>query len=446
MPTELLIYDEIVPPGYGFGVNAAGFLAQLQAAPVGDLLVRINSPGGSVTEGLAIYEQLQAARREGRKVTCQVDGLAASMASVIACAADLVQMGESALFMIHNPWSGAIGGADEMRRVAETLDVMRDSAVKAYAQKTGLSDETIRALMTAETWLSADRARELKFCDLVLTAPARADAKARWDLQRYGWQHTPPEVYARWGKATTPPARPAPTRTPTMSTTPESVKVCRDAMAGAEALLSAAQQMAEASDARVKDLGTRFVQQITGLVPDLQSYLEEVDPGDGEKGELAQLRDLRALCEELTGAKGASVGTLRGKLRGIDAKQRGLSLKLGVVVGAEKARLVQESLGKKIPAADKDRFMAMSLDEVKGFLETAEDLLPAGATADVREQTPKDATERPKGAADRAVDEDAQWILAKARGRQPATPGTASTPEDKDAEAILAAARRRAQA
>lgn len=445
MPTELLIYDEIVPPGYGFGVNAASFLEALKAAAPGDLLVRINSPGGSVTEGLAIYEQLQAARREGRKVICQVDGLAASMASVIACAGDLVQMGESALFMIHNPWSGVRGDADEMRRVAETLDVMRDSAVKAYAQKTGLSDETIRALMTAETWLSADRARELKFCDLVLTAPARADAKARWDLQRYGWQHTPPEVYARWGKTTTPPARPAPTRTPTMST-PESVKVCRDAMAGAEALLSASQQMAESSDARVKDLGTKFVEKITGLVPDLQSYLEEVDPGDGEKGELAQLRDLRALCEELTGAKGATVGALRGKLRGIDSRAKTAGQKLGVVLGAEKARLVEANLGRKIPAADRDRFMAMSLDEVKGFLETAEDLLPESATKDVREQTPKDATERPKGAADKAVDADAEWILAKARGRQPAAASAASTPEDKDAEAILAAARGRAQA
>jgi len=445
VPTELLIYDEIVPPGYGFGVNAAGFLAALKAAAPGDLLVRINSPGGSVTEGLAIYEQLQAARREGRKVTCQVDGLAASMASVIACAADTVQMGESALFMIHNPWSGVRGDADEMRRVAETLDVMRDSAVKAYAQKTGLSAETIRALMTAETWLSADKARELKFCDLVLTAPGRESAKACWDLQKFGWQHTPPEVYARWGKTTTPPARPAPTRTPTMST-PESVKVCRDAMAGAEALLSASQQMAESSDARVKDLGTKFVEKITGLVPDLQSYLEEVDPGDGEKGELAQLRDLRALCEELTGAKGASVGTLRGKLRGIDSRAKTAGQKLGVALGAEKARLVEANLGRKIPAVDKDRFLAMSLDEVKGFLETAEDLLPEGATKDVREKSQEGATDRPKGAADKAVDADAEWILAKARGRQPSATSAATTPEDKDAEAILAAARGRAQA
>lgn len=116
-----------------------------------DLVVRINSPGGYVMEGLAIFNALAAAKTAGRKVTVHIDGLAASMASVIAMAGDEIIMADNALMMIHNPWDVAIGDARELRAAADTLDVIRDQLVRIYSGKTGLSADDLIAMLDAET-------------------------------------------------------------------------------------------------------------------------------------------------------------------------------------------------------------------------------------------------------------------------------------------------------
>ena len=155
--TEIYVYDEI-----GFwGITAKDFARDLkQLDPKGEINLRINSPGGSVTDGIAIYNLL---KNHKAKVNTFIDGLAASMASVIAMAGDKITMPENALMMIHNPWGGAMGDADELRKTADVLDKMKTALVSAYVNKTGLADTEIADLMTAETWMTGAEALEKGF-------------------------------------------------------------------------------------------------------------------------------------------------------------------------------------------------------------------------------------------------------------------------------------------
>lgn len=171
MDHELYLYDEIG----GFGIGAAAFIAQLAAIPAGDrITVRINSPGGSITEGMAIFNAL--ARR--RNVTTEIDGLAASIASVIALAGSPVRMAEGAMFMIHNASLGMEGDPDELRKGADTLEKFQDIITAVYARKTGIDSAKLGQWMSSETWLTAEEALAAGFVDEVV-APLAMAAKAK---------------------------------------------------------------------------------------------------------------------------------------------------------------------------------------------------------------------------------------------------------------------------
>jgi ATP-dependent protease ClpP protease subunit len=120
-----------------------------------DIAVHINSGGGVVDDGIAIYNAL---KRHDGKVTVYVDGLAASAASVIAMAGDEVVMYQSSLMMIHNPWTVSMGDADDMRKTADVLDKRRDQLLAAYKDRTGMDEKDIKDLLSLETWMSADDA------------------------------------------------------------------------------------------------------------------------------------------------------------------------------------------------------------------------------------------------------------------------------------------------
>lgn len=125
----------------------------------------INSMGGSVSEGVAIYNQI---KRSKAKVTAYIDGFACSIASVIPMAADKVVMGENTMLMIHNPWIFAMGNAKELRKTAEDLDKVRDGCIiPAYKAKCGdkISDEELNRLLDEETYLTAAECLEYGFCD-----------------------------------------------------------------------------------------------------------------------------------------------------------------------------------------------------------------------------------------------------------------------------------------
>lgn len=161
---EVLIYEDIGESWWG-GVSAKRFAEDLKAlGNLTEINVRINSAGGDVFEGLAIYNTLL---RHNAKVTVDVDGLAASIASVIAMAGDEVRMAENAMLMIHDPWSVAMGGAADFRAMADVLDKCKDSIVMTYQAKSKLDAAELAALMAAETWLSASEAKEKGFADSI---------------------------------------------------------------------------------------------------------------------------------------------------------------------------------------------------------------------------------------------------------------------------------------
>jgi len=165
------IYDEI-----GFwGVIAEDFIKELNALTAKTTHIRFNSPGGTVFDGIAIFN---AIRNHKSKTIAHIDGLAASIASVIALAADEVVMAENAFLMIHEPWSIVIGNSDMMRDEADLLDKVGATIIKTYTGKTGKDDDEIKALMSAETWMNADEALEMGFIDVIDKDEKNEKAKA----------------------------------------------------------------------------------------------------------------------------------------------------------------------------------------------------------------------------------------------------------------------------
>ncbi len=154
---EVSIYDAIG----GHEINAKQFVDELKDINAETIHLRINSPGGSVIDGNAIFNALL---RHDAKVITHIDGLAASMASVIAMAGDEVHMSDNALLMIHNPWTVSMGDADELRADADLLDKMSASIMSAYG-RSQYEDEEIKDLMDAETWFTAQEAFDAGLVD-----------------------------------------------------------------------------------------------------------------------------------------------------------------------------------------------------------------------------------------------------------------------------------------
>ena len=152
---EILIYDEIS----SWGIEARQFVKDLSGISAKTIRLRINSPGGNVFDGVAIYNAL---KRHPASVRVEVDGLAASIASIIAMAGDTIHMAKNAFLMIHNAWVFAMGDAEEMRKMADVLEKIDGTMASTYAERTGSKPKDIRELMDAETWMTAEEAKELR--------------------------------------------------------------------------------------------------------------------------------------------------------------------------------------------------------------------------------------------------------------------------------------------
>jgi len=173
-PETLSIYDEI-----GFwGVQAKDFRTSLAAVKSSTINVEINSPGGDVFAGVAIYNMLKSS---GKEIVVKVMGVAASAASLIAMAGDKIQMPKNTMLMVHNPWSFAMGNADELREHADTLDKIGNSLLGTYMAKTGMAEDEMKALLAKDTWLTADEALEMGFATEVTD---EIKVKAAFDLDR----------------------------------------------------------------------------------------------------------------------------------------------------------------------------------------------------------------------------------------------------------------------
>ena len=172
--TKIYIYDEIG----GNGITALNVVDELSKAE-GDLEVHINSGGGSVSQGIAIYN---AIKQYDGQVVVYVDGLAASIASIIAIAGDKLIMAEGSLMMVHEVWTQLAGNASDLRKEAEVLDKHTNTILDIYEANTPLSRDEIKQMLAAETWLTAEEALELGIADEIA---GEAKLAASIDLSRF---------------------------------------------------------------------------------------------------------------------------------------------------------------------------------------------------------------------------------------------------------------------
>jgi ATP-dependent Clp endopeptidase proteolytic subunit ClpP len=172
---DVYIFDEVGM----YGVTAQDFIGEIKDLKDTPINLRINSLGGDVFNGMAIYNVIK--KRESR-TTVYIEGIAASVATIIALGADEVVMSENSLFMIHNAWGGTMGDSKDMRKSADTLDKISNELTEIYMKKTGLSYDRITEMMDEETWLSAEEAYEFGFVDTISDSIKVA---AKYDVSKF---------------------------------------------------------------------------------------------------------------------------------------------------------------------------------------------------------------------------------------------------------------------
>ncbi len=181
--SEIAIYSDI-DSQTGFGPQA--LREALAEADGGPMTIRLNSEGGNVIDGLACYNLLRSYEGE---TTVVIDGMALSIASLVVCGADKVQMAENAWLMVHNPHNQAAGDGEDLREMADLLDGMKDQLATVYTAKSKKPKAEILQLMDAETWMTGPQALEAGFVDEVT---ASLEVAAEFDARRFS---KPPTIH-----------------------------------------------------------------------------------------------------------------------------------------------------------------------------------------------------------------------------------------------------------
>lgn len=163
---ELILYGNIGSHEYWDDISDKAFKQDIEnLGDVENIILHINSPGGSVFSAVAIANTL---KNHKAKVTANIDGLAASAATIITSACDVVRMPKNALFMVHNPITFAYGNNQDMQKTLEMLDKVKDSIIETYLNKAKTDKETLSQLMDDETWMDAEMAKEYGFVDEII--------------------------------------------------------------------------------------------------------------------------------------------------------------------------------------------------------------------------------------------------------------------------------------
>lgn len=214
---EILIYAPIGNSWWDETVSAQNFIKELNELEATDITVRINSLGGSVVDGIAIYNAL---KRHSANITTVNDGIAASIASLILMAGDTVEMAENAQIMIHAPWTWADGNSAQLRKVADMLDGWAEAMSTSYANKAGKSKEDVLAILTdgEDHWYTAEDALAEGYIDQITGGMAIAAS-----LDRPTLQAQLKDFYAVKQNATQPVAAATPKQEPKMPTANEPV-------------------------------------------------------------------------------------------------------------------------------------------------------------------------------------------------------------------------------
>lgn len=176
---EIWIYEDIGDTWLG-GISSKTFAEELKTAGNVDIIqLYLNSSGGNVMDGLAIYNTLK--RHKARKVV-DIDGFAVSIASIVAMAGDEIRMAKNGMIMIHDPWIVTSGTADELRDQAEAMDKIKSGLVGTYKDQTGKEDIEISDMMTAETWFTAEEALDNGFIHEIT---AEQNISAYFDFKKF---------------------------------------------------------------------------------------------------------------------------------------------------------------------------------------------------------------------------------------------------------------------
>lgn len=198
---EMLLYGDIGKTWDDDGITAKDVREALTGLPqsVDTVLLRINSVGGSVIEGLAMVDMLRNSRF---RVITAIDGVAASIASAIAVSGNVVEMAANARLMIHQAWGVVVGNKVDMRKVADQLETWDDQLVQLYVEKTGSESSVLRKAMEAETWFTAKEALALGYVDVIADPNAlAAKVPEQHDLARFARAPTD------WGSTVTQPPK-----------------------------------------------------------------------------------------------------------------------------------------------------------------------------------------------------------------------------------------------
>ncbi len=187
---EVMIFDEI---GL-WGIRAEDFRREFDrsVANASSINVVVNSPGGDVFDGVAMYNTIARYRE---RTTVEVAGVAASIASIIALAGDRMVMDTGTFFMIHNPWAFALGTAGDLRQRADTLDAVRDEMIGIYQERSNLDRDAILEAMEAETWYNPDQAYQAGFAQEITTREDEQIAARSFDWRTYGYRRVPQPLW-----------------------------------------------------------------------------------------------------------------------------------------------------------------------------------------------------------------------------------------------------------
>jgi len=314
---EIWIYGDIGESWYGDTIAAKDFVKTVAALDAETITVRLNSFGGSVADGIAIYNAL---KRHPATVTVSVDGVAASIASLIAMAGDRVEIAENAMLMVHAPWAGAAGNATELRQAADMLDKWAQAMAASYASKTGRPIEEVMAWLSDDQdhWFSAAEAVAEKLADATTAAlPVSASAT------RFGWTRSSRAAAQAAPLAAAQPQRPTSSNPETTLPTPAQTTASTDPAAQLDPIRTAARAENERQahirasfhnhmhkagvqavlDAALADVDCTLVQAKSrlldvlahGVEPTASPRIETVeDEGDKRRNAMAAALDIRA--------------------------------------------------------------------------------------------------------------------------------------------------------
>ena len=254
-PATISIFDEIGV----WGVTAKDFITSFRQITEHDVVLELNTPGGSVFDAMAMFN---AMKTSGKNITVKVMGIAASAGSYIAMVGNKIVMPENTFMMVHNPLNAMHGNAAEFREMADVLDKIGNSLTATYVARTGKSDEEVRALLANDTYMSAAECLALGFCDEVSPA-VTATAK-------FEHEYLPANIQALF-KAVEPVADPA-------------VEPVADPAVEPEVVAFADQVLALVTEAGMVEFAPVMA------VDPLLSTVEQV------KARIADAREIRALC------------------------------------------------------------------------------------------------------------------------------------------------------